>query len=178
MGDFIDAALGATKYDRQLGVFVRDELFERPEFIPRLNGYDILNRLGIGENFIGFGGENSLRIFHVALNEPFNFVVDGGGDKNSLMFGSAEGKNFFDIVAKTDVEHTVHFITDHELHTVQRKYSTIDQVKNSPRRAYQKMRAAFEELDVMMNLLAAINNLQANWFMPGETNQLCFHLNS
>ncbi len=175
-GDFIHAAFGAAENDGECGLFGSHQHLDCALFVPRFDADVKLRGVGRRELFIFCGGEDAGGVDHVPGDHALDVIADGRGDEEGLVLNAAEGEDFADVVAESDVEHAIDFIADDKFHVVEDEGTAFLEVHDAAGGADDDVGLMFKLFELAGDFGATVGEGEAYGFVLGEAAHFGFDL--
>ena len=164
VGNIVGAKLGARKHQHLAPVVLIDDVHQHFFFLAAAHRVDDL-RDALNSGVAG-SDLNALRILQQRRGQVANFIAERGGEQQALFVLGHQGQDFFHVMNKAHVEHSVGFVQHQNFNAGQIEQALALQVKQATRCGHQDVDAAFDAIDLRFHANATKHHggLQAKVF--------------
>ena len=142
LGHIVGAELGAREHQHLAPVLFVNDVRQQGLLFAAAHGVDHLrDALHRG---VAWRDLHALRILQQAIGEVADFVAEGGGEQQTLLFFGHQRKHLFYVMDKAHVQHAVGLVEHQHLHLTQVEHALLGQIEQTSRGGHQNIHAFFE----------------------------------
>ena len=149
VGHIVGTKLGAREHQHLAPVVLIDDVHQNFFFLAATHGVDhlrnALHRRVAGRDL------NALGVLQERSGQVANFIAEGGGEQQALFVFGHQGQDFFHVMNKAHVEHSVGFVQHQNFNAGQIEQALALQVKQATRCGHQHVDAAFDAIDLRLH---------------------------